>query len=188
MELSSEKCKVMHFGRLNRRANYTMIDNSGRTITLATTSREKDLGIIITPDLKWHEQVCHASSNANRVLGRLKNTFTTRDEKLWTQLYKVYVRPHLEFAVSAWCPYQRGDIRIMERVQQRATRIALSGSRREDYDSRCKRLGIQKSRRRRGELIQFFKIQKALDRVCWSKNLLLVPPRVEGKLNLDARL
>ena len=38
------------------------------------------------------------------------------------QIYKVFVRPHLEHAVSAWSPWLKKDIEVMESVQRRATR------------------------------------------------------------------
>ena len=34
-------------------------------------------------------------------------------------LYKTFVRPRLEFAASAWSPWNEGDIKTLERVQER---------------------------------------------------------------------
>ena len=33
-------------------------------------------------------------------------------------LYKAMVRPHLEYANSVWCPYKKGDIEDVEKVQK----------------------------------------------------------------------
>lgn len=163
MELNAIKCKVMHCGRGNPRAKYTIL---GRE--LVTTERERDLGIILTPNMKWHEQVSYASSAANRVLGVLRNAFVSRDLEIWRRLYTVYVRPHLEFAVQAWCPHSKGDIKAIEKVQRRATKIphCLKDLR---YQDRCKRMGIVEltKRRTRGDLIQMFKITRGLDVVSW---------------------
>ena len=38
-------------------------------------------------------------------------------------LYRTYIRPHLEFANSAWSPFLRRDITVLEKVQRRATRL-----------------------------------------------------------------
>jgi len=61
------KCKVMHFGRLNQKRDYYMKDHK-----LETTSTEKDLGIVITSDLKSSEQCSQAYSKASRVLGMIQ--------------------------------------------------------------------------------------------------------------------
>jgi ribonuclease P/MRP protein subunit RPP40 len=88
---------------------------------------ERDLGIQVQPDLKWkeHTQIC--VNKASRVLGMLKNTFESRDCELWSNLFRTYVRPHLEFAVAAWSPPNMTEIMILEKVQQRATRIPVFG-------------------------------------------------------------
>jgi len=36
------------------------------------------------------------------------------------------VRPHLEYANAVWCPYKKGDIEIIEKVQKRATKLIIS--------------------------------------------------------------
>ena len=63
------KCKVMHFGRVNQKRDYYMKNQK-----LETTSTEKDLGIVITSDLKSSEQCSQAYSKASHVLGMIKRT------------------------------------------------------------------------------------------------------------------
>jgi len=36
------------------------------------------------------------------------------------------VRPHLEYAMSVWCPYQKKDVTEIEKVQKRATKLIIS--------------------------------------------------------------
>ena len=67
------------------------------------------------------------------MLGMLKNT--SRDVELWTSMYKTYVHPHLEFAVSAWNPHLKRDKLVLEKVQRSATRMPVS-IRDLDYESR----------------------------------------------------
>ena len=54
------------------------------------------------------------------VLGQITRTFQYRDKHVFLQLYKQYVRPHLEFSVQAWNPWLVGDIELLEKVQRRA--------------------------------------------------------------------
>jgi len=141
MNLSYEKCKVMHMGHNNPRYAYTIFDPVANQVKpLLDTVKEKDLGIYFTPDLKWHAQVEASTAKANKMLGMLKNTFTHFSVELLNLLYCAIVRPHLEFAISVWNPHLKGDIFGLEQVQHRATRL-VPELRHLPYDERLLRLG-----------------------------------------------
>ena len=38
-------------------------------------------------------------------------------------LFKAMVRPHLEFAQTVWSPYKKKDIRVVENVLRRASKL-----------------------------------------------------------------
>jgi hypothetical protein len=61
----------------------------GETSELAISESERDLGIQVQPDLKWkeHTQIC--ANKATRILGMLRNTFESRDCKLWANLFAI---------------------------------------------------------------------------------------------------
>ena len=165
----------MHLGSNNPNAKYTILDNKTNTWhELEVTKSEKDLGVILTDDGKWHNQVSKVASKANSILGMLLNTFQLRDAKLIKELYCTYVRPHLEFAVSAWSPFLKEDISILEKVQRRATK-AIPLFKGKKYEERLKVLEIPKleDRRIRGDLIQQFKIMTGRDKVTWFR-----PPKL----------
>ena len=88
------------------------------------TELEKDLGIIISKDLKFTDQSNKAASKANRMLGLTKRTFKSRDASTWKNLYTSYMRPHLEFAVPVWNPYAKSDIEKLEKIQHKATKVS----------------------------------------------------------------
>ena len=81
-------------------------------------------------------------------------------------LYKSYVRPHLEFAVQAWSPYLKKDIQTLEKVQRRATRL-MHGLENLTYQDRLEKTGLYslECRRQRGDLIETFKILNGLEEV-----------------------
>ena len=64
------------------------------------------------------------------------------------------VRPHLEYANSVWCPYKKGDIAGIEKVQKRATKLVIS-LKHLSYIERLRRLKLPtlKNRRLRGDII-----------------------------------
>ena len=119
LKFNIEKCHIMHFGKSNPKFKYNM-----KGIELKESTSERDIGVIITNDLKSTEQVKIAASKANKMLGLLLNTFNYLDLETFKVLYNSYVRPQLEFGVSAWNPYLKRDIETLERVQRRATKKA----------------------------------------------------------------
>ena len=82
------------------------------------------------------------------MLGMLKRTFATRNKDIWKKLYTTYVRPHLEFAVSAWNPYLKKDIETLEKVQRRATRISPA-IKNLTYENRLEALKLTTLKKRR---------------------------------------
>ena len=81
-------------------------------------------------------------------------------------LYLALVRPLLDYAAQCWSPFLKQDIKCLERVQERAARLVpeLAGL---DYEDKCRELGIQslEDRRKRGDMIQTFKIVRGFDNV-----------------------
>ena len=63
----------MHIGH-NVQTKYTTKEGE-RLIELESTNEEKDLGVIITRDLKSHEQCVQAARKAQSVLGMVKRHF-----------------------------------------------------------------------------------------------------------------
>lgn len=125
---------------------------------LQETEIERDLGVIISKDLEWRHHVISATNKANRKLGLIKNSFNYLDVTTMKFLYKSMVRPHLEYAAIVWSPSWVKDINRLEDVQRRATKIEqLKGM---TYEERRKILNLPTlaERRRRGDLIEMFKI------------------------------
>ena len=94
-----------------------------------------------------------AAKKGNQVLGQMARAFTYRD-KTWVWLYITYVRPHLEQAVQAWCPWTKADIDCLEDVQRRAIRM-VSGLRGSTYQDKLKEVGLTslEDRRIRGDML-----------------------------------
>jgi len=63
---------------------------------------------------------------------------------------KTYVRPHVEFCIRAWSPYLQKDIKCLEKIQRRATKMVY-GLKETAYDDRLKFLGLLSLENRRLE-------------------------------------
>ena len=59
------------------------------------------------------------------VLGIIKRFIGTNSQDAFLQLCKSLVRPILEYAAPVWSPYFIKDIMAQEKVQRRASRLAL---------------------------------------------------------------
>ena len=116
MEFNTDKCKVVHAGKNNRNFTYEM---QGQW--LESSHSERDLGVIISNDLKTHSQCVKAKNKAEKMLGIIKRNVSYKSKEVVTKLYNSYVRPHLEYCIQAWNSYHKGDIDMLEKVQRRAT-------------------------------------------------------------------
>ena len=154
MAFNTAKCKVMHIGRANPGYEYRM---GGQP--LAKTDLERDIGVLVNSNLKPSDQCNKAAKTANAVLGLLARGFHYRDRKTFVKLYKLYVRPHLEFATTAWSPWTQTDKETLEKVQRRAIGM-ISGMGQLDYEERLQALGMTTLERRREELdaVEMYKI------------------------------
>jgi hypothetical protein len=75
------------------------------------------------------------------VLGLLRRTIGGKNKELFSTLYKSMVRPILEYASPVWSPYLVKDNLALEKVQRRASRIAVGQKPQEMcYEERCKLL------------------------------------------------
>ena len=167
MRLNVAKCKVMHFGAGG--TQYTIEDLSiDQRKPLEESTCERDLGVYVSSDLSWTKHIEEMVSKANRILGLLVRTFTSRDVDLWRNLYISLVRPHLEFASVVWNPYLRKDIDLIERVQKRATKIPTELCNL-SYEERLRRWGLTtlEVRRVRGDLIQMYKVRNGIEEINW---------------------
>ena len=73
MSFNVDKCKVMHVGRSNENHQYTMNNK-----VLQSATEEKDLGVIISNDMKPSKQCMAATNKANKILGLINRTFSVK--------------------------------------------------------------------------------------------------------------
>jgi hypothetical protein len=153
MLFNMDKCHVIHAGRHNH--HYGYLWGGGH---LEPTDAEKDVGVMISSNLKPSLQCARAAKKANMVLGQLVRGISYRDKKTFVRLYQVFVLPHLCYSVSAWAPYTVADKEILEKVQRRA--IMMVSNMKGSYEERLATLGMRtlEARRIRGDLIETYKI------------------------------
>ena len=149
----------MHYGRTNDNHSYKM-----NSKTLKVVNEERDLGIIFQDDLKFNKHISTKVQKANSMLGLIIRSFDYLNKNSYIRLYKAMIRPQLEYGNAVWHPYLCKDIDSIEAVQKRFTKL-IPGLRDLSYQDRLKHLKLPSlaRRRRRGDIIQCFKIIKGLD-------------------------
>ena len=148
------KCKILHIGKYNPKHNYYM---NGRILEKIET--QNDLGVLMDTEIKFHQQTSSAIKKANQILGLIKKILAAKNEENISLLYKTFVRPLLEYANVIWGPIYKGDQKLVEAVQRRATKL-ISNISNLSYEARLRYLNLPSLHhgRRREDMITVFKI------------------------------
>ena len=94
-------------------ADYQLNLTESKSI-LSGTDKERDLGVVMDPNLNFTAHIDQIICTANRQLGIIKRSFVIRDMKSLVLLYQATVRPILEYASPVWCPWKIKDIDRIE--------------------------------------------------------------------------
>jgi hypothetical protein len=99
-------------------------------------------GLFFSNDYKFQYHIAQIVKSANCVACQIFRSFSCKDKDFLVNMFKVYVRPILEYASVVWSPYLKQDINRVESVQRRFTKRipGLSGL---SYRDRLKALSLQ---------------------------------------------
>ena len=134
---------------------------------LKSVESVKDLGN--NYDLSWGKHVSYVVNKANKkcMLGVIKRLLGS-DSRYAFSCFKSLVRPILEYVPlpPSGAPTKKKDTESLEKVQRRASRLALKEKRGEmSYEDRCRLLNWQTLEKRREllSLVQCYKIIFGID-------------------------
>ncbi|KAK4818192.1 hypothetical protein QYF61_008576 [Mycteria americana] len=146
MKFNKSKCQILHLGWSNTVNKYKLGEE-----WLASSPAERDLW------LNRSRQCALAARRANRILGCIKHSITSQSKEVIVPLYSALVQPHLEYCVQFWAPQFKKDVKVLECVRRRATKLVkgLEGMSHEEWLRTLGFFGLEK-RRLRGDLIALY--------------------------------
>ena len=157
LRLNTSKCFFIHYRPPRSTGDYPTYFIGEDELQRRQSGR--DLGVTVSENLKLHEQVQRACKEATKQINIIRRTFVSRNPEFLANMFKMHVRPKLEYCAPMWNPTYSGDIQRLEKVQNRFTRL-LPNARTMTPAERNRRLGItsHETRRLRGDLIHMFKL------------------------------
>ena len=92
MKLNVNKCGVMHIGKRSLEYQYQMSDGWVKSV-----EEERDLGVLISKNLKFSRQCLMTKNKANSLLGIINRGVSYKYSEVISKLYRSYVRFHLKY-------------------------------------------------------------------------------------------
>ena len=160
MQLNESKFMLIQHGKNEAiKQPYRISDQ----ILLEQAESAKDLGILVDSELKWSTQIPTVVTSASQLAGWALRVFHNRSKEVMLTLYKMLIRPKLEYGCIVFHPNQIGDINELESVQRTFTH-KIENMSQFNYWERLEQLGLYSMQRRRERYlcIHMFKIYKKI--------------------------
>ena len=121
MPLNLNKSAVLKFERVEHAIPaYTLQGEPLRFV-----KDERDLGIKMDSMLSFKPHIQDIVAKSLKLYGWMVRTLVTRERDVVLKIYKTIIRPNLEYASSFWNPTAAGQIKLLEKVQRKVTKLIL---------------------------------------------------------------
>ena len=134
MIINTQKTVRMHFGKSKSPVPYTI-----NGISIREVSSYKDLGVVIDHRLRFSEHCYSLIKKCSWISRAILTLFKHRSPIEYFKLFKIYVRPILEYNAYFCFPYLKKDIALVESVQRKFTKRICDKSL--SYEQRLSQLG-----------------------------------------------
>ena len=149
--LKIQPAKSEYISFYNKTGPQTHPDFNINNTSIPHNSSVKDLGIILNSNFKWSSHIQQTLSKTTGLAFTLLKSFHTFNPSLYTNLYKTYVRPIIEYNSPTWNPTLLTELRTLEKIQRKFTRhlcrkLNISYT---DYSHRLQILNLESLEERR---------------------------------------
>jgi len=117
LKFNKDKCIVL---RIRKAIDYAYYMEGQQ---LKEVTEQKDLGVLVSNDLKPSKHISLICKKANQRLGMIKRCFSNHSYNVIMPLYTSLVRPILENCSTAWSPWLQKDITMLDKVQSRCIKL-----------------------------------------------------------------
>ena len=83
----------------------------------------KDLRVLFDPFLLFEQHISKIVNKSYSMLGLIQRNFRKLSRECFVVLYKILVRPHLEYANTVWALRKMCDTEKIEKVKMKTTEI-----------------------------------------------------------------
>ena len=143
MKISYSKCNILTIGRIEDHYQYLLDNNPITKIT-----HVRDLGVTVDHALKFNLHINTIVHRANQRSAQIFRSFLSRNPATLVRAFKVYIRPILEYASTAWSPSYIYLINLLESVQRSFTK-RIPGCSHLSYPERLSLLNLHTLEQRR---------------------------------------
>ena len=116
LSLNTAKCNVVSYTKAR---NPHLADYFIQDVKISRRSLVKDLGVHFASDFSFRSHVSTTTSEAYKIIGCIIRNCRNMSINCLRRLYKVMVRPKLEYCSEVWSPYQQNHVEDLEQIQRR---------------------------------------------------------------------
>ena len=118
LNLAPAKCEHLHISRSNNSLDHSFQVCSHSIKTVKTV---RDLGVLISCNLKWSQHIHHIHSTASVCVYQILRAFSSKNVCTLLKAFITYLRSKLEYNSPVWNPYLKKDTLLLESVQKKST-------------------------------------------------------------------